>query len=132
MTEIIFSAVFVFCKIYILLSLLNMNIELVGWWVSGRWSLGWWSVVERFGKNAQYFCSCGIYLIVLMFLLIYGRFTNDLKSCVIHIWLKVKKILVNKIEQNNHDPIFLDFVRFFEFHFPRYLSNRFAIFITCI
>ena len=46
----IFSAVFVFCKVIVLLfsSLLNTIIASVGWWVCGRWiggSVGKWSVV---------------------------------------------------------------------------------------
>ena len=45
-TFYIFPAVFMFCKVNILLfsSLLNMITASVGWWGSGRWSVGRWPV----------------------------------------------------------------------------------------
>ena len=54
-TFYIFPAVFMFCKVNILLfsSLLNMITASVGWWGSGQWvggSVGKWSVVGRFDK----------------------------------------------------------------------------------
>ena len=54
-TFYIFPAVFMFCKVNILLfsSLLNMITASVGWWGSDQWvggSVGKWSVVGRFDK----------------------------------------------------------------------------------